>query len=151
MVELDDTGSLQRRCRDLAECRQDVAVEQTADTHLRSRFQPHRDVLFEIATDQIGHRWAAVEPDRERQGHGVLARLDARDDERGPLARLVGVEHVVTADLDAYRCFPVNRSACLGDVDLAAGGIDPDPEAGKVRVPEHRIAGDRERRGRCGW
>ena len=143
VVELDDTGSLQRRHRDPAEDREDVAVEQTADPHLRSRFQPHRDMLFEIAPGQVGHGRAAVEPGGERQGHRFLARLDAGDDERGPLACPVGVQHVVTADLDAYRIFPVDRSACLSDVDLAARRIDPDPEAGAALGDGRRCPGPR--------
>ena len=34
----------------------------------------------------------------------------------------------------------------LGDVDLAAAGIDPDPEAGEVAVPIDHVALDLERR-----
>ena len=37
------------------------------------------------------------------------------------------------------------RPACLGDVKLAARRIDPDPEAGELRVPEHRVALHAER------
>ena len=75
-VELDDMAALDGLERQPAEGRQDVAVEQNADTPLSLRLEPHRDMLFEIALGKIGHRGTAVEPGGERQGHRILARLD---------------------------------------------------------------------------
>ena len=72
-----------------------------------------------------------------------LAELDARDDLGGLLAGLGGGDGVaVLADGDALR---TAEGAGLDDVELAAVGIDADPEAGEVVVPEDGVlAVDRE-------
>ena len=62
LVELDDMAALDGLERQPAEGRQDVAVEQNADTPLSLRLEPHRDMLFEIALRKVGHRRTAVEP-----------------------------------------------------------------------------------------
>ena len=141
LLQLDDVAALGRCERDLADGRQDVVTEHAADSHLRLRLEPDLDMLFQILQREVGHGRSAVEPGGERQGHRFLARLDARNDESGPLSGPVGMEHVMPADRHPLR--PV-RSPRLGDVDLAAGRIDPDPEAGKVPVPEYRVARDLE-------
>ena len=106
-------------------------------------------LLFEIAVGQVGHRRAACVLRRERKGNRVLPGLDPRDDECGPLARLLGAEHRVAADRYPPRLVrlvrPV-RTARLGDEDLTAGRIDPDPEASELAIPEHRVALDAQRR-----
>ena len=103
-------------------------------------------MLYQIAPGKVGHRGVAVEPGGERQGHRVLARPDARDDERRPLTGLVGIEHAVAADRDPLRQPVARPLPDLGDVELAARRIDPDPEAGEGPIPEHRVALDLESR-----
>ena len=132
LLQIDGLSPLDCDERHLAECGEDVAAEHAADLPLRVRLQPHLDMLFQLARCEVGHGRAAVNPGGKRQGHRLLARLDAGDDERRPLAGLVGMEHVVPADRHPLR--PV-RPPRLGDVDLAARGIDPDPEAGQLVVP----------------
>ena len=136
----------------LAQRRHDVAVDDAARRALRLRLAADRDMLLEIARREVGHRRAAGVLRRERQRHRVLGGLDARDDERGPLARLLGAEHRVPTDRDPPRLAPPVRSvrpARLGDVELAASRIDPNPEAGEFAVPEHGVALDGERRYRA--
>ena len=55
------------------------------------------------------------------------------DDERRPLARLLGPDQRVAPD--RYPLLPV-RPPRLGDIDLAAGRMDPDTEALYFVVPE---------------
>ena len=135
--------------RQFAERRHDVAVDDAAGRPLRLRLAADSDMLLEIAVGQVGHRRAACVLRRERKGNRVLPGLDPRDDERGPLARLLGAEHRVAADRYPPRLVrlvrPV-RTARLGDEDLTAGRIDPDPEAGELAIPEHRVALDAQRR-----
>ena len=64
---------LDRLERQPAEGRQDVIVEHAANPQLRPRLEPHRDMLFEIALGQVGHRRIAVEPGGERQGYRIFA------------------------------------------------------------------------------
>ena len=93
--------------------------EQSAKHRLRPQFALNLDMLFETARCRVGHGQAAVEAGGERQGHRLRARLDAREDERRPVAGLVRIEHAVTADGDQGESL---RSLCLGDVDLAPEG-----------------------------
>ena len=76
-MELDDLAPLDRRERQPAEGWQDVIVEYAADTPLGPRLEPHRDMLFEISLGQVGHRRAAVEPGRQRQGPEELIATSA--------------------------------------------------------------------------
>ena len=127
LVQCHDVPALHRGERQLAERRHDVAIDDAAGRALRLRLAAHRDMLLEIAPGQVGHRRAACVLRRERQGYRVLPGLDPRDDERGPLARLLGAEHRVAADCDAPRLVRLVRPVGpprLGDEDLAAGGID---------------------------
>ena len=64
---------------------------------------------------------------------GVLALLDAGDGGRRLLARPVRSELPVAADGEAL---DARRPPALGHVDLSARGVDADPEAGEVAVPE---------------
>ena len=126
-----------------------MAVDDAAGRPLRLRLAADSDMLLEIAVGQVGHRRAACVLRRERKGNRVLPGLDPRDDERGPLARLLGAEHRVAADrYPPWLVRPVRsvRTARLGDEDLAARRIDPDPEAGELAIPEHRVALDAQRR-----
>ena len=138
-------AALDRRHRDPAERRQDVVAQRAADVLPGPRLQPDLDMLFQIARRQVGHRRSAVRPGGERQGQRLLARPDAGEDERRALAGLVGIQHVVPADRHPLREFLSRPFPRLGDVDLAARGIDANPEAGQNPVPEHRVALDGER------
>ena len=82
--------------------------------------------------------------DRERancisfryHGHGVLAPLDAVDDNGRLLSSLVGGEVAVEPERDPLRSGGPSR---LHDVGLAAGGLDVHAKACQVPVPEHGI------------
>ena len=102
-----------------------MAVGHAAGGPRDLRLAADRDMLLEIALRQVGHGRAAGELRRERQGNRFLPGLDARDDERRPLARLLGPNQRVAPD--RYSLLPV-RPPRLGDIDLAAGRMDPDPE-----------------------
>ena len=93
LVERHDVAALHRRERQLAEGRHDVTSGDAAGGPLRLRLAAHRNVLFEIAPGQVRHGRAAVVLRGQRKRHRVLSGFDARDDERGPPARLFGVEH----------------------------------------------------------
>ena len=138
-MQFHDVPALHRRQRQLAERGHDVAVDDAARRALRLGLAADRNVLLQIAPRQVGHRWAAGELRRERQRDRVLSGLDPRDDERGPPAGLFGAEHGVAADrYPPWLVRPVRsvRTARLGDEDLAAGRIDPHPEAGELAIPE---------------
>ena len=143
LVQLHDVPAFHRGQRQPAERRHDMAIDDAAGGPRGLRLAADRDMLFEIAPCQVGHRRAAGEPRRERQGNRVLPGLEPRDDGRRPLARLLGPEHRVAPDRHPLRSV---RPPRLGDVDLAAGRIDPDPEAGQLAVPEHHVARDGQRR-----
>ena len=78
------------------------------------------------------------------RGHGgVLAALDAVDDLGGAEPRLRCGDLAVGAEGDAARAA---AGAALHDVDLAAGGIDADAEAGELAVPDDDVARGRGER-----
>ena len=86
---------------------------------LRGRLQSHGDMLFQIARGKVGHGRVAVRLRRERQGRRLLARPDARDDERCPLARLIGMQHAVPADRQAGLKKAVDQLFAGAEVELA--------------------------------
>ena len=74
----------------------------------------------------------------------VLAPLDAVDHDGGLPPRFLGGDIPVPADGGAPGS--TGRSPRLYDVDLAAAGVDPHPEAGQFPVPEYGVPViDRER------
>ena len=83
---------------------------------------------FETTFGEVGHRGTAVEPGGKRQGRQIIALPDSHDDERRPLAGLIGIERLVPADH-----YPPGRSVGLprpGDVDLTPGDVGPAAKAG---------------------
>ena len=146
LVQLHDVLALHSGQRQPAERRHDMAVDHAAGGPRGLRLAADGDMLFEIAPRQVCHGRAAGELRRERQGNRFLPGLDARDDERRPLARLLGPDQRVAPD--RHPLLPV-RPPRLGDIDLAAGRMDPDPEPLELAVPEHGVALDGQRRHRA--
>ena len=92
----------------------------------------------EVAGGEVGHGGAGLGRGRD----GLVAALDAVDDLGGAEPGLGRGELAVGAQGD-----PPGPAAgpALDDVDLAARGVDPDPEAGELAVPEDPVpALDRE-------
>ena len=71
----------------------------------------------------------------------VLAGVHAGDDEGGTAAGFCRTDDAVAADGDALRAC---RAPGLHDIDLGAGGVDSDAEAGERAVPDHRVPARRE-------
>ena len=133
LVELHDVLALHRGQRQPAQRRHDMAVDHAAGGPRGLGLAADGDMLFEIAPRQVCHGRAAGELRRERQGNRFLPGVDARDDERRPLARLLGPDQRVAPD--RYPLLPV-RPPRLSDIDLAAGRMDPDPEPLDLVIPE---------------
>ena len=74
---------------------------------------------------------------------GRLAALDAVDDDRRLAAGRIGRDFAMPSQGDALR---PGRPPGLHTVDPAPGAVDPDAEAGAVRIPEDRIAAFRGQR-----
>ena len=102
--------------------RQDVLVQHLPVQHRCGRLAVHRHMGAHAAFGQFGNG----EFGRRRYRHRILAPLDAIDDERGLLPRLVGRHFAMAADGNALRSV---RPAALHDIDFPSGGIDPHPEA----------------------
>ena len=125
-LKVDNLGALHRHERHLAESGQYLAAKRDAGLHGRPGLHAHGDMFFEIARRQIGNGRAADRPDGQRQGHGLFARLDARNNQCRTPPRLLGTDHAMTADRDPLRLVRLIRSLRapgLGDIDLAAGRI----------------------------
>ncbi len=68
--------------------------------------------------------------------------ITVRDDQRRPLARLIRGDDLVPAH--RYTLRPI-RATRLGNIDLAARGVDPHPEAGHLTIPEYGVLLDLQR------
>ena len=91
-----------------------------------------------VALRQVGYG----ECGRRRCGNRVLAAFDTVNDNSRLPARLIGGKLAVPAERHPLR---TAQPPALHNVDLSAGGIDPDPKAGQIVIPEHGIlALDRE-------
>ena len=101
----------------------------------------HRCILFEKPLGKLANCRSVTLLDRQRLGHRRLTRLHPGDDERRALPGLLGAEHAVPTHRDPFRSVGPAR---LRDIDLAAGRIDPRPEAGELPVPEHGVLLDGE-------
>ncbi len=111
-----------------------MTVHHRAGRCCGTRLAAHGHMLFEIPPRKLAH--GGTSGRLHRFGHGLIARLDPGDDQRRPLTRLLRAEHSVPAHRDPLRS---PRSPGLGDIDLAARGIDPHPESRELVIPEHRV------------
>ena len=85
-----------------------------------------------VALRQVGYG----ECGRRRRGNRIPAAFDTVDDNSRLPARLIGGKLAVLAERHPLRTAP---PPALHNVDLSAGGIDPDPKAGQIVIPEHGI------------
>ncbi len=99
-----------------------------------ARLAMHLDMDAHEPFGQFGHGELRV----GRHRHGNLAPLDAVDDHGRPLPRLIGRQVPMTPEGHTLR---PGRPPGLNHVDLAAGGMDPHPEARQVPIPEDGILG----------
>ena len=76
-----------------------------------------------------------------RGREGRLTPLNAVDDDRRLAAGHIGRDFAMPSQGDALR---PGRPLGLHAIDPAAGAIDPNAEAGKVRIPEDRITAFRD-------
>ena len=130
-----DVGALDHAERHHAECREDVVLQRAPVDAGGVGVAVLGDVGGHVALREVGDGHGAG----LGRGHGgVLAPLDAVDDLGGaePAGLRCG-DLAVGAEGDAAWAA---AGAALHDVDLAAGGIDADAEAGEVPVPDDDIA-----------
>ena len=130
-------------CRQFAERRNDMLLDDQAVHGRRLRLAARRHVLVQIAGREIGHRRPVREPQSQRLGHRLLAGLDPRDDQRRAPTRLLGRNHPVTAHRHPFR--RCAAGARLHDIVFAPRRIHPHPEADELAVPEHRVLLDPQR------
>ena len=86
-------------------------------------------MLVEPVTRELTHRRPLRGLRRHRLGHRVLARLDARHDERRATARLLGRDHAVAPHRHPRR--RLAASPGLHGIDLAPRRIHPNPESSR--------------------
>ena len=135
-MKFDNLGALHRHERHLAESRQDLAANCDAGLYGRLGLDAHGDMLFQVARGEVGNSRTADRLYGQRQGHRLLARLDAHDNQRRASARLLGTDHAITAERDPLRLVRLIRSLWapgLGDIDLAAGRIHGTPKPVRSR------------------
>ena len=92
----------------------------------------HRHMPVHVALRQVGYGECGC----RRRGNRVLAAFDTVDDNSRLPARLIGGKLAVPAERHPLRTAP---PPALHNVDLSAGGIDPDPKARQIVIPEHGI------------
>ncbi len=139
MLQIGDMAAPDLGDRALSEGGDDIALDGEPVLGCGGGLAAHRDMLAQVTLGKRGKGGACGF--LRRAFCEVLAGVHAGDDEGGTAAGLVGADDAVAADGDALR-------ACgapgLHDVDLGAGGIDADAEAGERAVPDHRVPARRE-------
>ena len=139
MLQIGDMAAPDFGDRALAEGGDDIALDGEPVLGGGRGLAAHRDMLAQVALGKRGKGGA-------RGFLGlllcrVLAGAHAGDDERGAAAGFCRADDPVAADGDALRA---RRAPGLHDIDLGAGGIDADAEAGQRAVPDHRVPARRE-------
>ena len=140
MLQVGDLRTAEGGDREGAEGRHDVALDGEPVLGCCRRLAAHRHVLAQVALGE----------GRDGNGLGLLClwdglitRADAGDDEGRAPAGFLGTDHPVAAHGDALRALGASG---LHHVDLGAGGVDPDAEAGERPIPDHRVLAGSERR-----
>ena len=110
----------------------DVLAQHEPVVRHRRRLAVHLDVFALIALREVGNGRDGRRLGRNRR----LALLDSGDDRGGVLAGRLRGERGIPAERHALR---LAECAGLDDEDLLAGGVDSDPEPGKIAVPEDGI------------
>ncbi len=112
--------------------RQDVALDGHAVVLRRPRLAARGDMVLQAECRQVGDGGLG----RRFRLLRVLAPLDAVDGRRRLAAALL---HSLLTGRPERRPLQACRSPRLDDVELAPGGVDPDPKAGEVAVPEDGV------------
>ena len=139
MLQIGDMAAPDFGDRALAEGGHDIALDGEPVLGGGGGLAAHRDMLAQVALGEGGKGGACG-----FLGLGlcqVLAGVHAGDDEGGTAAGFCRADDAVAADGDALRA---RGAPGLHDVDLGAGGIDADAEAGERAVPDHRVPARRE-------
>ena len=141
MLQVGDVAPPDLGDRHLAEGGDDVALDGEPVLGGGGGLAAHRDVLAQVAPGE--RREGGACGFLGRALGGIVAGAHAGDDEGGAPAGLVRADDAVAAHGDALGAC---GAACLHHVDLGAGGIDADAEAGERAVPHHRVPARRTAR-----
>ena len=116
------------RDRFFAQRRHDLTSHQTPVHDRRFRFQVYRHINPHEPFGEFRHG------DRCYGSlHGRFAALDAVDRRGRALSGLIRRQLTVASEANAFK---TRRSAGLHEIDLAARGVDTNPEPGQVPIPE---------------
>ena len=133
MLQIGDLAAPDFGDRARAEGGHDIALDGEPVLGGGRGLAAHRDMLAQVALGKGGKGGARG---LLRRALRVLAGVHAGDDERRAAAGLVCADDAVAAHGDALRA---GGAPGLHDVDLGAGGIDADAEAGERAVPDYRV------------